>query len=148
MNFLEMVIKKPWSAGAICLFWMPLGGGALALVYLGIRYWWISLGAFVLICMVIGTQRDERESKAKKAYEDFTNESVARNNHLIWMIERVGKPTCNGRFSPEQELLWEQYREKNAEYAAWWKKTCNEVIELEGYGLSDEEIQRHLYGGA
>jgi hypothetical protein len=149
MNFLEMVIKKPWSAGAICLFWMPVGGGVLALVYLGIRYWWISLGAFVLVCMVAGTQRDERQSKAQVANENFINESTARNNELIRLLCQIGKPTWGdgGHYSHEDEARWELYLAKKAEYDAWWKKTCDEVIELEGYSMGDEEIQRHLYGG-
>jgi hypothetical protein len=144
-----MVIKKPWSAGAICFFWIPLGGGALALVYLGIRYWWISLGAFVLVCMVIGTQRDARETKAQIANENFMNESTRRNNELIRLLAQIGKPTWGngGQYSPEDEARWKVYLEKEAEYQAWWKKTCNEVIELEGYSMSDEEIHQHLYGG-
>lgn len=149
MNFLEMVLKKPWSAGAICFFWIPLGGGVLALLVLGIRYWYITLGAFVLVCMVAGTQRDNRESKAQVARENFENESMTRNNELIRLLMKIGKPTWGdgGHYSPEDLELWKVYDAKKSEYDAWWKKTCNEVIELEGYRMSEEEIQRHLYGG-
>ena len=146
MNFINMVIRKPYSAGAICFFWMPLGGGILALLVLGIRYWYISLGAFVLVCMVAGTQRDERESKAQAARENFENESVARNNELIRLLMKIGKPTWGdgGHYSPDDEERWRVYLAKKAEYEIWWKKRCDEVIELEGYQTSDEELEAHF----
>ena len=141
-----MVIRKPWSAGAICFFWMPLGCGVAALVYYGLKYWYISLGAFVFICMIAGTQRDDRQSKAQIANENFINESTSRNNELIRLLSRIGKPTYGdgGHYSPEDEARWEVYLAKKAEYDAWWKKTCREVIELEGYQTSDEELEAHF----
>lgn len=98
MNFINMVIRKPWSAGAICFFWMPLGGGVAALVYYGLKYWYISLGAFVFICMIAGTQRDDHNETVGNFRSNFYTESARRNNELIWMIEHVGKPVSNGRF--------------------------------------------------
>lgn len=144
MNFINMVIRKPYSAGAICFFWMPLGCGVLALLVLGILYWYITLGAFVLVCMVAGTQRDNHNEMVENFRSDFYTESARRNNELIWMIERVGKPGCNGKFSAAQTELWDQYKQKDTEYQVWWKQMSGKLIELEGYQTSDEDLEAHF----
>lgn len=144
MNFINMVIRKPYSAGAICFFWMPLGCGVLALLVLGILYWYITLGAFVLVCMVSGTQRDNHNEMVENFRSDFYTESARRNNELIWMIERVGKPGCNGKFSAAQTELWDQYKQKDTEYQVWWKQMSGKLIELEGYQTSDEDLEAHF----
>ena len=144
MNFINMVIRKPYSAGAICFFWMPLGCGVLVLLVLGILYWYITLGAFVLVCMVAGTQRDNHNEMVENFRAAFYTESARRNNELIWMIEHVGKPGCNGKFSAAQTELWDQYKQKDTEYQVWWKQMSGKLIELEGYQTSDEELEAHF----
>jgi len=132
-NFFRMAARKPFSLGAIIFLWMPLIGGALILIALGLRYWYITLAAFLLICMAAGTQADERETKASAARMVFENESLRRRDERLRILEQIGKPTCNGDYSPEAKALWQMYREMEAADQAWWNQAVQEVIRLGGY---------------
>jgi len=110
---------------------MPGIGGVLALAVLGIRYWWITLGAFVLICMIAGTQRDERVTKASKAREAFENESIHRRDARLTILYQIGKPICNGDYSATDKELWKIYHAKESDDEAWWNKAVHILIRLE-----------------
>jgi len=132
MNFVNLIVRKPFSTGAILFFWLPVLGGCGVLLFYGIHYWYVALGAFWVICVIAGTQRD-KETRAERIESELITRQMGRNSELINLINIIRMmPDDNGRPTPEKRAAWKKYMALEEKHENESAKERTQIVEAHG----------------
>ena len=132
MNFITSVIRKPLSLGAIMFFWPPVITIIGVIFYLGVRYWYIALIAFVFLCMIGGTQAEHKLTDNERQNQRINDHEQAIINRQVELLERMGQPENNGRWADWQLELWKEEKSLERELEKYLSRT--EVVNLDPLG--------------
>jgi len=91
------------------------------------------IGLFFLFVFSLIVRNSSNYDVARNLESSFTTARMTRNSELINLLYKIGKPDMNGSYSPEKMVLWNIYRQKDAEDAWLTDQEINIVIECE-YG--------------